>query len=508
MVKTCAWGTCNNDTRYPERVENVRFIPFPKPKTNSAKCLRWIKACGRPHNQLNVSKIDRHKFVCSKHFEGGDGPSLDFPDPLSADGSSVQRSRSHWRQRQQSRNNPDNPDHKDEEVDMHMAADQDVPLPSPLQKPHEQDIGSDTSLQLLSAAAEIKRLKEQLHQYEVLCQHRSIVEQQQSFTTATACSISDSCETSCRTPLTVNSIINEESRVEGLLEYYTGFKHSTFQNLLQFLTTQGPQHQNNRKEIVNMGLDNQLLLTLMRLRHNFGLKDLAYRFSISVQAVSELFLTWIDHMYVSLGSIPIWPHRNDIVTNMPSKYKEEFPRSIAIIDCTELKTQKPSSLKLQSQMYSDYKSSTTLKALVACDPMGNLIFVSELFTGSMSDKEITAKSGFYALLQQLLDANFIEKGDAIMADKGFTITEELNNLGLNLNIPPFVSSGCQLTSSNVNITQTIAQHRIHVERAIRRIRTFNIISDLIPTSIFGSINKVWTVCSLLTLWQNPVLKYK
>lgn len=34
MVKTCSWGTFNSDTGYPERVENVRFIPFPKPTTN------------------------------------------------------------------------------------------------------------------------------------------------------------------------------------------------------------------------------------------------------------------------------------------------------------------------------------------------------------------------------------------------------------------------------------------------------------------------------------------
>lgn len=66
MVKTCSWVTCNSDTRYPERVQNVRFIPFPKPTTNGDKCLRWIKSCGRPHWQFNQSKINRHTFVCSK----------------------------------------------------------------------------------------------------------------------------------------------------------------------------------------------------------------------------------------------------------------------------------------------------------------------------------------------------------------------------------------------------------------------------------------------------------
>ena len=29
-------------------------------------CLRWIKACGRPHEQLNVSRLNKHKAICSK----------------------------------------------------------------------------------------------------------------------------------------------------------------------------------------------------------------------------------------------------------------------------------------------------------------------------------------------------------------------------------------------------------------------------------------------------------
>lgn len=97
MVKTCSWGTCNSDTRYPERVQNVRFILFPKPTTNQAKFLRWVKSCGRPHWQFNQSKINRHTFVCSKHFVAPNGPAPDFPDPLPADGSNMKKTRLHWK---------------------------------------------------------------------------------------------------------------------------------------------------------------------------------------------------------------------------------------------------------------------------------------------------------------------------------------------------------------------------------------------------------------------------
>jgi hypothetical protein len=58
-------------------------------------------------------------------------------------------------------------------------------------------------------------------------------------------------------------------------------------------------------------------------------------------------------------------------------------------------------------MYSDYKSSTTFKALIGCDPSWSIIFISELFTGSISDKMICEESGFYAILKDLLNYGYI-----------------------------------------------------------------------------------------------------
>lgn len=69
MVKRCAWGLCNTDDRYPERLAGgVKFIPFPKPRRQHEKCLRWIDRCGRIPEQLNVRIVDGNKnlYVCSK----------------------------------------------------------------------------------------------------------------------------------------------------------------------------------------------------------------------------------------------------------------------------------------------------------------------------------------------------------------------------------------------------------------------------------------------------------
>jgi len=56
--------------------------------------------------------------------------------------------------------------------------------------------------------------------------------------------------------------------------------------------------------------------------------------------------------------------------------------------------QMPCSLRLNSELFSSYKNHTTLKALVGITPGGALSFVSQLYTGHISDRGIVLYSGF------------------------------------------------------------------------------------------------------------------
>ena len=62
-----------------------------------------------------------------------------------------------------------------------------------------------------------------------------------------------------------------------------------------------------------------------------------------------------------------------------------------------------------------------------------------------------------------------------------------------------------MSGEDVMITQGIAAERIHVERAISKIKSFHIFDQIIPLSLSGSINQIWTVCALLTLFQEPII---
>jgi hypothetical protein len=95
-----------------------------------------------------------------------------------------------------------------------------------------------------------------------------------------------------------------------------------------------------------------------------------------------------------------------------------------------------------------------------------------------------------------------------MADKGFTIGSELKELGLSLNIPPFSASGSQMSAADSYKNQKIAKLRVHIERLIAKVKTFQILSNTIPTYLFQSINKILSVCCSLTLFQDTFVTDK
>ena len=244
--------------------------------------------------------------------------------------------------------------------------------------------------------------------------------------------------------------------------------------------------------------EDELFMILVWLKNAFPLYHLSWLFKIPASTVSRHLISWVNFLYFKLGSIPIWPSKEEILETMPTSFKKTYPNTRCIIDCTELFCQSPSSLNTQSCLHSSYKNYVTYKGLVAIAPSGAVIFVSQLYDGSISDKEIMNRSGF-------LKKELWSDGDSVMADRGFTIHNELARVGVSLNIPAFLGGRDYLTEAEVKASQTIAFVRLHVERVIQRIKTYSIIRNKIPLTLHGSINQIWTVICLLTNLAPPVI---
>jgi len=102
----------------------------------------------------------------------------------------------------------------------------------------------------------------------------------------------------------------------------------------------------------------------------------------------------------------------------------------------------PSDLQMQSSTWSNCKHHNTAKFLVGCTPNGSISYVSPLYVGSISDVELRRISGFVDTLKD-------KPGISIMADRRFTIQDQLKPLGVNLNIPPFMEGRKQLPAEEV-----------------------------------------------------------
>ena len=142
-----------------------------------------------------------------------------------------------------------------------------------------------------------------------------------------------------------------------------------------------------------------------------------------------------------------------------------------------------------------------MKCLVAIAPGGGFSFVSALFPGKMSDREMVLKSG-------LLDERLWEKGDECMADRGFMVGDLCEPLGVKLRVPSFLNGREQLSVEETVTSQQIAAERVHVERQIQRLNCFEIFSQPLPLKITGSLNQLVTVCAILCNFQDLLLLKK
>ena len=114
------------------------------------------------------------------------------------------------------------------------------------------------------------------------------------------------------------------------------------------------------------------------------------------------FKEWISFLYLRLGQLPPWPSWEDVMASMAECFRANYLDTFIVLDATELCTGIRSCLALQSQLYSSYKSHTTMKDLIGISPNGSIYFVSELWSGSISDRDLVIKSVMFCLSKKIL----------------------------------------------------------------------------------------------------------
>ena len=103
---------------------------------------------------------------------------------------------------------------------------------------------------------------------------------------------------------------------------------------------------------------------MCRLRQGVAGEHLAHIFKVAVSTASQVFITWVNFMYLRLGQINIWPSRAVFDKTLSEDFKKKYLSTRVIIDCTEVRCQMPSSLQLNGELFSNYKHHTILKGII------------------------------------------------------------------------------------------------------------------------------------------------
>ncbi|XP_026012899.1 uncharacterized protein LOC113015174 [Astatotilapia calliptera] len=251
----------------------------------------------------------------------------------------------------------------------------------------------------------------------------------------------------------------------------------------------------------------QFILVLLRLRLNLPLKDLAFRFNISLSTASRVWHKVIDILHKRLEFLIEWPERHVLQATMPLSFRQAFGCKVAVIvDCFEVFIERPSNLLAQAQTWSNYKHHHTVKFLIGVAPQGYVTYISSAWGGRVSDKQITIESG---LLKNLLP------GDIVLADRGFNIGDNVGFYCASLQTPAFTKGRKQLSAYEVAETRKIANLRIHVERVIGLVRRkYQILQSRAmpienmstkPGETHALIDKIGVICCALSNLSESVV---
>ena len=114
--------------------------------------------------------------------------------------------------------------------------------------------------------------------------------------------------------------------------------------------------------------------------------------------------------------------------------------------------------------------------------------------GSISDVKLTRVWTCQAAMSDI----------SVMADRGFTIRDQLSAIGADPNIPPFMEGRAWLPAAEVLEGRKIASVHIHIECEIGRIKNFSFIASTLSITLARIANQIVCVYCWLVNFQ-PVL---
>ncbi|XP_067120132.1 uncharacterized protein [Centruroides vittatus] len=246
----------------------------------------------------------------------------------------------------------------------------------------------------------------------------------------------------------------------------------------------------------NFSFEDKLFMVLIKMKLNISFSVISLFFHCSVPTASRIFYSGVKILASVLKCAIVWPSKINILENMPKCFNR-FRNVRVILDCSEIRVQRPKCLKCQIRCYSHYKGDTTIKFLIGVSPGGIATFLSSAYGGRTSDKAIFEQSDILNLLTPY--------SDSVMVDKGFLIDKLCLEKGIEVIQPPFLKKNKQLNKCEAVRTKDIACARVHVERFIQRIKQFKIFSARLPWKMTSVVDELLIIATAVGNLSPPIL---
>lgn len=186
-------------------------------------------------------------------------------------------------------------------------------------------------------------------------------------------------------------------------------------------------------------------------------------------------------------------------------FRNYYPTT-CIVDCFEIRIQKPRDPDAQQRCYSNYKKCCTIKVFVASEPNGNVCFLSSMYQGAISNVENMKRCKFLENLAL---------GSLVLASRGPQLVKLAAARYVTRVVPTSTSGGRGFCDNEVTQAYKIARVRIHMKRAIGRMKSWRELGGpiLINTlerkarkiRVFAHLCKFLSAFVLRTMWSWKML---
>lgn len=244
----------------------------------------------------------------------------------------------------------------------------------------------------------------------------------------------------------------------------------------------------NKKRVIRPGggksptlsLENQIILTLLYLRHNLTFQMLGLMFQVSESTAHNIFNYWQRLLEEGLPASLL-----EQVKKYPearAEILEELTTQELVVDSTEQVIERPGEYQEQKRTYSGKKKNFTFKnQLIVSSKRLDIIAVEVGMPGRMSDISLWRNSRIHFALEQMF-----------IGDKAYVGETQIRT-------PSKKPKNGTLTLQQKEENKEFSVRRIVVEHLIRLIKIFRVVQDRfrLAKSRYDSI--FMTVCGLVRL---------